>query len=142
MVRLRGRPSAPHVFIIDYSYPMPASQPKLTVYYDGACPICVRDRRHYEKLAGAGTVEWLDVTGRDDELRRQGVDPEAALRELHVRDESGEIHRELDAYILLFSRVIWLKPLGWLIALPGIKGLLSRWYRQWVRRRLQREGRW
>lgn len=118
--------------------------PKLTIYYDGACPICVRDRRHYEKLAGvkAHNVEWLDITGRDEELRRQGIDPSAALRELHVRDENGVIHRELDAYILLFSKIIWLKPLAWLIGLPGLKGLLSRWYRHWVKRRLQKEGRW
>jgi hypothetical protein len=27
-------------------------QNKVTVYYDGACPKCVRDRQNYEKLSG------------------------------------------------------------------------------------------
>lgn len=38
----------------------------LIVYYDGACPKCVRDKRNYEKLAGkAGAhICWLDVTGK------------------------------------------------------------------------------
>jgi hypothetical protein len=36
---------------------------KITVYYDGACPSCVRDRRHYEKLAGKSSEQvcWFDI---------------------------------------------------------------------------------
>lgn len=116
---------------------------KLTVFYDGACPRCVRDRAWYENLSAAGdeAVEWQDITGRDDELRQLGIEPEAALRELHVRDAEGVIHRELDAYILLMSRVRRLKPLAWLIGLPGLRPLLSHLYRTWVLRRLRNENR-
>jgi predicted DCC family thiol-disulfide oxidoreductase YuxK len=111
---------------------------KLIVFYDGACPVCVKDRRWYEKLAGrtGDDVEWLDITGQDEALRQQGVDPDKALRELHVKDDHGEIHRELDAYILLMSRVMVLKPLAWLISLPLIRPLLARMYHTWVERRL------
>lgn len=111
---------------------------KLTVFYDGACPVCVRDRRWYEKLEGKteDSVEWLDITGRDDELRQQGVNPDKALRELHVKDAQGEVHREMDAYILLMSRVTLLKPLAWLIALPVIRPTLAWLYHRWVARRL------
>ncbi|AZZ95115.1 DUF393 domain-containing protein [Hahella sp. KA22] len=119
------------------------TQPKLTVYYDGACPRCVRDRRNYEKLAGGRAAEvcWLDITGRDDDLRQEGIDPHAALTELHVRDENGDVHRELDAYILLMRRTLLLRPLAWLLSLPGLKGWLSRWYRRSVMQRLQKSGR-
>lgn len=115
----------------------------ITVFYDGACPRCVRDRANYERLAGQGAraVEWYDISGRDEELQAQGIDPLAALRELHVRDPDGVVHRELDAYILLMARVPLLKPLAWLIALPGLRQLLSRLYRALVLRRLRREGR-
>jgi predicted DCC family thiol-disulfide oxidoreductase YuxK len=122
---------------------MPRSKGRLTVFYDGSCPGCIKDRKRYERLAGdsGDAVEWLDITGRDDELKRQGIDPERALRELHVKDEQGRIHSELDAYILLMSRVKLLKPLAWLIGLPGIRPCLSWLYRAWVGRRLRREGR-
>lgn len=115
----------------------------ITVFYDGACPRCVRDRANYERLAGQGAraVEWYDISGRDEELQAQGIDPLAALRELHVRDPDGVVHRELDAYILLMARVPLLKPLAWLIGLPGLRQLLSRLYRALVLRRLRREGR-
>ena len=115
----------------------------LSVYYDGSCPSCVKDRQWYEKLAGRGgeQVQWVDITGRDEMLRERGIQPEDALMELHVEDGQGDVHRELDAYILLMSRVLVLKPLAWLIGLPGVRGLLARLYRRWVRQRLAREGR-
>jgi predicted DCC family thiol-disulfide oxidoreductase YuxK len=110
---------------------------KITVYYDGACPKCIRDRQHYEKLAGlAGEqVCWFDITGQEDRLRELGIDPEKALTELHVRDERGQVVSELDAYILLMSRVPMLKPVAWLIGLPLIRPLLARIYHRRVRKR-------
>ncbi|BES69120.1 hypothetical protein RE428_01380 [Marinobacter nanhaiticus D15-8W] len=122
---------------------MSRSNSPLTVFYDGACPRCRADRRRYERLAGTSGhgVQWLDITGREQELRRAGVDPEQALRELHVRDAQGYIHRELDAYSLLMSRVPLLRPLAWLIRLPGLRPLLSRLYRTLVLRRLHCSGR-
>jgi predicted DCC family thiol-disulfide oxidoreductase YuxK len=116
---------------------------KLTVYYDGACPSCVRDRDLYEKLAGQGgeSVCWLDITGREQALEQEGIDPHKALHELHVRDEQGRLKSELDAYILLLGRVALLKPLAWLIGLPVIRPWLSGVYQRMVERRLSRSGR-
>jgi hypothetical protein len=34
----------------------------ITVYYDGACPKCVKDRYHYEKLAGR-LIEDCGIVG-------------------------------------------------------------------------------
>ncbi len=115
----------------------------VTVYYDGACPRCVRDRARYERLAGRQAADtcWVDITGREDELAARGIDPQAALRELHVLDPQGRVQRELDAYILLMARVPLLRPLAWLIGLPGLRPLLSRLYRASVLRRLRAEGR-
>jgi predicted DCC family thiol-disulfide oxidoreductase YuxK len=116
---------------------------ELTVYYDGACPRCVRDREWYERVSGASArgVSWVDITGRDEVLKAKGIDPGHALRVLHVEDSTGHVYRELDAYILLMERVPTLRPAAWLIGLPGLRPVLSRWYRWWVLRRLRRQGR-
>lgn len=116
---------------------------KIVVYYDGACPVCVRDRRRYERWAGQGreSVDWFDITGREDQLRQLGIDPQKALTELHVRDEQGRVRSELDAYSLLLGRVPLLKPLAWLVGLPVIRPWLARLYHERVTRRLQRSGR-
>ncbi len=118
------------------------NDPPLTVYYDGACPKCIRDRATYEKLSGATDEQvcWFDITGRESELRDLGIDPQKALSELHVRDADGRIVSELNAYILLIARVPKLKPLAWLIGLPLIRPLLSKMYHWQVNRRLRSRG--
>lgn len=115
----------------------------ITVYYDGACPSCIKDRQHYERLAGKGGADvcWFDITGQDAYLRDIGIDPHKAMTELHVSDELQHVYSELDAYILLMSRVTLLKPLAWLISLPAIRPLLSSYYRRMVDRRLKKSGR-
>lgn len=120
----------------------PRKAPPLTVYYDGACPSCVRDRENFEKLSGdENNVCWVDITGADEQLKALGIDPRKALTELHVRDGQGKIFSEIDAYRLLMARAPLLRPIGWLIGLPMIRPLVSRFYRWWVHRRLSREGR-
>ena len=118
-------------------------QVKITVYYDGACPSCIKDRENYEKMAGeAGKdVCWFDITGQEEQLRQQGIDPYKAMTELHVRNERQEVFSELDAYILLMQRVPRLKPFAWLIGLPVIRTALSMVYRWMVKRRLKASGR-
>ncbi|MBD3896298.1 DUF393 domain-containing protein [Halomonas sp. ML-15] len=115
----------------------------LKVYYDAVCPGCRRDRARYERWAGeAGdSVVWCDVTTHQQTLRDKGIDPQAALLSLHVEDDEGQIHDSMDAYILLMQRVPRLRPLAWLIGLPGVKTLLTWLYDRWVRRRLARQGR-
>ena len=115
----------------------------ITVYYDGACPKCVKDRYHYEKLSGSAgrKVCWFDITGQDERLREIGIDPQKALMELHVKNENQQILSEIDAYILLMSKMPLLRPLAWLIGLPLIRPILSKVYHRQVNRRLWRSAR-
>jgi predicted DCC family thiol-disulfide oxidoreductase YuxK len=115
---------------------------KIIVYYDGACPKCIRDRRNYEKLSGKSgqDVCWFDITGQENQLSQLGIDPQKALTELHVSDKNGRIVSELDAYILLMNKIPWLKPLAWLIGLPLIRPLLAKIYHRQVNNRLRKRG--
>lgn len=115
----------------------------ITVFYDGACPRCLKDRRFYERLAGQGgqQVKWLDITGQDEYLKALGIDPLKALSELHIQFEDGRILFELDAYIALMSRIWLLKPLAYLVSLPVIRPYLAKLYHQSVQKRLKATGR-
>ena len=115
----------------------------VTVYYDGACPKCVKDRYNYEKLSGdkGKKVRWFDITGQEEQLREIGIDPQKALMELHVKNENQQILSEIDAYILLMSKVPLLRPLAWLIGLRLIRPMISKVYHRLVHRRLRRSGR-
>ncbi|GLX77469.1 hypothetical protein tinsulaeT_08090 [Thalassotalea insulae] len=115
----------------------------ITVFYDASCPRCVKDRRLYERLAGAGkhSVVWFDITNQDETLTKLGIAPYKALTELHIQLSDGSILSELDAYIQLMSRVWLLKPLAWFIALPIIRPWLAKHYHQRVIKRLKSSGR-
>jgi predicted DCC family thiol-disulfide oxidoreductase YuxK len=117
-------------------------EPEITVFYDGACPRCVRDRARYERWAGrAGArVCWFDLTGQDERLRALGIDPRRALTELHVLDERRRVRSELDAYILLLDRVPRLKPLAWLVGRSPIRSWRARIYHRTVERQSGRLG--
>lgn len=116
---------------------------KMTVYYDAACPKCVKDRKRYEQMSGDGgkDVCWMDITGKDEELRQLGIDPHKALTELHVQNQQGCIVSEIDAYILLMQRLPHLRAVAWLISLPLIRPVVAFLYHQMVNYRLRRAGR-
>ncbi|MCB0626650.1 MAG: DUF393 domain-containing protein [Saprospiraceae bacterium] len=122
---------------------MNETKSEITIFYDGACPSCVRDRENYERWAGqAGArVGWFDITGQEVRLRELGIDPRRALTELHLLDEHQHIRSELKAYILLMERVPRWKPLAWFIGRPLIRPGLARFYHWMVDRRLARSGR-
>ncbi len=117
------------------------------VYFDGACPKCIRDRDNYLLLAkqSAENVIWFDITDREEELITQGIHPTDALRSLHIRLEFSNhesvILKELDAYAVLMQHTKILKPLGWLISLPVIKPILRKLYKSMVVKRLKKSGR-
>lgn len=115
----------------------------ITVYYDGSCPSCVKDRTLYETLAGTSNQDicWFDITDKDQELLKKGINPHKALTELHIEHPEKGILSEMDAYITLMNRVSWLKPIAWFISLPIIRPIISRIYHWQVTRRLQKQGR-
>lgn len=122
---------------------MSIQQQSITVFYDGACPRCVKDRHLYERLAGYTDQQiiWFDITDQDSYLESLSIDPRLALTELHLQLGDGRILSELDAYIVLMQRVSVLKPLAWLIALPVIRPSLAKLYHQRVMQRLKASGR-
>ena len=93
--------------------------------------------RRIRKGRAGKNVFWFDITGQDERLRKLGIDPLKALKELHVKNEDQQILVEIDAYILLLKKVPLLRPLAWVIGLPLIRPMLSKIYRRQVDNRLK-----
>lgn len=114
---------------------------KITVYYDGACPSCQKDRRTYERLTGKNSVHWCDISCHQDTLKDKGIHPDDALMRLHIETEQGEIISDIESYFILLEKVVWLRPFLWIINRPWLKNKLRKHYHRWVHQRLQAEGR-
>ena len=115
---------------------------KITVFYDGACPLCTRE---VEKWRGAPfncQVEWFDITEQDEVLLAEGIDPQFALLELHTKTSDGVIRTSIESYALLLAQLPRWQWLGSLMSLPVVKPLLKSFYDFLTKVRLKKDGRW
>jgi predicted DCC family thiol-disulfide oxidoreductase YuxK len=114
------------------------TQPELTIYFDGSCPLCRREIALYRRLRGAGQLQWLDVSAGVP--LGAGLSCEAAMRRFHVRDAQGRLFSGGAAFSRLWRALPgWWVP-GWLFAWPPMSWLLELAYRGFLplRPRLQR----
>lgn len=89
---------------------------ELTVYYDGACPLCRTEIGHYRGCAGAGGVRFVDLaTLGDDASLGPGLDRAAAQARFHVREADGRLVSGAAAFARLWRRLPAWRWLGRLV---------------------------
>lgn len=68
--------------------PLSAPQTPVTVFYDGACPLCAWEIEQYAAQDNAQNLCFIDVSGETDGLP-PSLDRSLALRRLHVMTGNG-----------------------------------------------------
>lgn len=101
----------------------------LTVYYDGACPICAREVGMYRSLKGAGSVKWVNLSKLPDGEISPGVTKKDALVRLHAIDHKGNIYVGGAAFATLWCMLPKFRILGALCTRWPFRALLDRLYR-------------
>ncbi len=66
-----------------------AQTEKLTVFYDGACPLCEREIGFYRGCRGAEEIAWVDVSQADSGDVTPGLSQDAAMKRFHVQKADG-----------------------------------------------------
>ncbi len=64
---------------------------RLTVFYDGQCPICVQEIALLAERDVRGEILCLAIDDHPRRLVEYGIDRQAALTQLHVLDEQGHV---------------------------------------------------
>lgn len=117
--------------------------PPLTVFFDGACPLCRREIAYYQRLDKARVVAWRDVsapTSRAD--CPDGLCQTDLMKRFHVMDGTGQVFSGAAGFVRLW-RVL---PAPWSLlarvaGLPGVVHGLELAYRAflpvrpWLQRR-------
>jgi predicted DCC family thiol-disulfide oxidoreductase YuxK len=80
----------------------------LTVWYDGACPLCTREIALMRRLDRARRIEFVDVTEADAACPR---DRALLLARLHAR-EDGVLLDGAAAFAAMWRAIPLLRPLG------------------------------
>jgi predicted DCC family thiol-disulfide oxidoreductase YuxK len=100
----------------------------LTVYYDGACPLCSIEIAHYRRQTGSDKLRFVDASDPrctlGDDLSR-----EEALKRFHVRDPSGALISGAAGFARIWAVLPRWRWAVRVAALPGVTPLLEALYR-------------
>ena len=120
---------------------------KLTVFYNGACPICGAEVRHYQALAArdGAPLAWVDISRERDALLGYGIDAAGAKRRLYAALGDGRLLAGVDAFAALWLRLPRYRRLARIVTMPGLKGAAALVYERvlapglvWLDRRRER----
>ena len=110
----------------------------ITVFYDGKCGLCSKEINHYRKIAPSGIFNWQDITESADELKKAGISLSEGLRLLHAKDNVGQTHIGVDAFILIWKQLQRWHVLAVLVELPIIRQITNMAYRVFANWRFKR----
>jgi demethoxyubiquinone hydroxylase (CLK1/Coq7/Cat5 family) len=89
----------------------PPAAPVLTVYFDGACPVCSREIAMYRRQPGAEACEWIDASACPEAALGPDLTRDAALARFHVRAADGRLVDGMGGFAALWRalpRTAWL----------------------------------
>ena len=123
-----------------------SAQQHLTVYFDGACPMCRREIAMYRRLPQANKVHWVDISAGEE--LGGALSCAQAMARFHVRDPQGRLYSGAAAFSRLWRLFPGWRWLGWLSAWPPMswlfelayrlflpmRPLLQQWVQRWERR--------
>ena len=115
---------------------------KPTIYFDGSCPLCSAEIRHYRSREGGDRLEYVDVsTGAEP-----GADLScnAAMKRFHVRMPDGELRSGAAGFVAVWEVLPGWRWLARLARVPGVLPVIEVAYRAFlpVRPALSRVARW
>jgi len=102
--------------------------PRITVFYDGACPLCRREIGFYRRCGGADRIRWRDVAECDPEILPGGLTRDAALRRFHVETADGRLVSGAAAFAQLWSSLPRFRAIGWIARQSLLVPVLERLY--------------
>lgn len=109
----------------------------VTVWYDGGCPLCVREIALMKKLDSRDRIRCVDV---DDPAAACPVERDLALARFHAREGDGDVVSGAAAFAAMWRAVPPLRPFGLMAKNRAVLWFLERAYRAFlvVRPALQR----
>ena len=119
----------------------PMSEPSLTLLYDGACPLCLREVTFLKRRDLHGRLAFVDIDRHAyAPAQWRGIRYRDAMARIHAIRADGEILKD----VAVFREAYRCVGLGWIYApteWPLIGRLIDRIYALWASQRLRMTGR-
>ncbi|MEZ4250106.1 MAG: DUF393 domain-containing protein [Polyangiales bacterium] len=110
------------------------------VFFDGDCPLCVREIRMLQRLDRRGRIRFTDIAAPGFDAAETGRTWDELMARIHGRLPSGELVEGVEVFRHLYGAVGF-GPLVALTRLPGLKHLLDFAYHAFAKNRLRLTGR-
>jgi predicted DCC family thiol-disulfide oxidoreductase YuxK len=120
----------------------------LTVYYNGACPVCDHEIRHYIRLAekAGAPIAWVDIAGEAGAVCP--MDRVEAMKRLHGVDAGGRTLVGVDCFEAIWALLPGWRLLARAMAFGPVRALIHVGYERvavpllwaWNKKRLARKG--
>lgn len=103
--------------------------PAVTVWYDSACPLCIREIALMRRLDRRDAIDFVDARSA------QGcpIDQQELLARFHARERGGPIVSGAAAFAAMWRAIPVLRPLGLLARFRPVLWVLERLYRLFLR---------
>ena len=108
---------------------METANPNVTVWFDGACPLCRREIAMMRRLDRRGRIDFVDVASADSTCP---LDRSELLARFHAR-ENGRIVDGAEAFAAMWRAIPVLRPLGLIARFPPALWVMERMYRVFLR---------
>lgn len=117
---------------------------RLTIFYDGQCPLCRREIAFYRRQKGSELLDWVDVADSGQGMVAPGLSACNALSRFHVMDTAGRLFSGGTAFARLwlelpafnwFGHVFQNAPMAWILDRvydfflyfrPGLQRIIKR----------------
>ena len=112
--------------------------PAVTVWYDGECPLCIREISLMRRLSPPGAIDFVEIQSASG----CPLDAETLMSRFHAQEEGEPIVSGAAAFAAMWRAIPVLRPLGWIARFPPVLWVLERLYlaflrvRPWLQRRL------
>jgi predicted DCC family thiol-disulfide oxidoreductase YuxK len=106
--------------------------PALTVWFDGACPLCTREIALIRRLDRRGAIRFEDVSRVDSTCP---IDRAELLARFHAQETDGPVVSGAAAFAAMWRAIPILRPFGELARMPALMWTLERLYRVFLRAR-------
>jgi predicted DCC family thiol-disulfide oxidoreductase YuxK len=113
---------------------------ELEAYFDGACPLCVREMRLLRRMDRRGRIRFVDIAAPGFDAATVGIPWESLMDRIHARLPDGQIVEGVEVFRRIYGALGWPRAVA-LTRLPGLSQALDLAYRLFARNRLRLTGR-
>ena len=109
---------------------------KLTIFFDGGCPLCKREVDFMSSRNQKGFLRFIDINSSDFSFDKYGITYKQAMERIHALKSNGSIIKDVNVFQEAYSLI----GLGWIYAptkLPIIDKFIGLIYGIWAKYRLK-----